>query len=554
MKTTWVTFYSYKGGVGRSMALANVAALMAREGRRIVMIDFDLEAPGLDSFEAFGHSRRPGVVEYLHQFLHEKRTPPIEHFVHTCPVNERIDGRLWLMPSGCKDEQYPSRLHQIDWARMYKDQIAQPLIANWKAAIERVYAPDYVFIDSRTGLTDVGGVCTLHFPDIVVLFFALNAQNIEGTSAVLRTITHAAAARPIDVLTVASPIPNLTRESSSIGDRIAEAERQLGGKLTSAIGYFAPVSLKEHLWALEENGVQPAIIPAYETLATKITQRVRDGIDFHLGQAREIIRTGDLDSAPSVTRALLSEYPDWLAALRAAAQLLRLQGEKAHSIDVARSILKLDPSDRESFQWVVTHYKSERRLPELRAFLSDEFERMAISHSVGKMAVLGEIGHAYMQLKEYAHAAASYVKSSQCAPPGGTTVPFRFNFLEAKRRERGAVTQDAPEWSALCVDASEMLENILQLRSDRDYVTSANNFQALSVAFAVAGDMRRAQELLLRAELEARLLNPNVRLFSVVDYDNVERDVFLAQVELMLRSLQEGKLWDGMVLPLRSPV
>ncbi len=44
------TFYSYKGGVGRTMALANVAELFYREGRRVLMIDWDLEAPGLEQF------------------------------------------------------------------------------------------------------------------------------------------------------------------------------------------------------------------------------------------------------------------------------------------------------------------------------------------------------------------------------------------------------------------------------------------------------------------------------------------------------------------------
>src|SRR4051794_13247188 len=40
------TFYSYKGGVGRSMALANVAVLLARSGKKVLVVDWDLEAPG----------------------------------------------------------------------------------------------------------------------------------------------------------------------------------------------------------------------------------------------------------------------------------------------------------------------------------------------------------------------------------------------------------------------------------------------------------------------------------------------------------------------------
>jgi MinD-like ATPase involved in chromosome partitioning or flagellar assembly len=45
-----VTFYSYKGGVGRSMALANVADILCRQGARVLMVDFDLEAPGLEQY------------------------------------------------------------------------------------------------------------------------------------------------------------------------------------------------------------------------------------------------------------------------------------------------------------------------------------------------------------------------------------------------------------------------------------------------------------------------------------------------------------------------
>ena len=73
MKSFWVTFYSYKGGVGRTMAMANVAALLARKGRKVVMLDFDLEAPGLDSFEEFKPAHgKPGVVEFVQKYQKTK--------------------------------------------------------------------------------------------------------------------------------------------------------------------------------------------------------------------------------------------------------------------------------------------------------------------------------------------------------------------------------------------------------------------------------------------------------------------------------------------------
>src|SRR5215210_2127794 len=63
-----VTFYSFKGGVGRSMALANVAELLADRGYRVVACDWDLEAPGLERYfvpsEVEGHAYEQDQVEY----------------------------------------------------------------------------------------------------------------------------------------------------------------------------------------------------------------------------------------------------------------------------------------------------------------------------------------------------------------------------------------------------------------------------------------------------------------------------------------------------------
>ncbi|WP_040334062.1 AAA family ATPase [Candidatus Magnetobacterium casense] len=47
-----ITFYSYKGGVGRSFILANVSVLLSKWGYRVLCIDWDLEAPGLSHYFA----------------------------------------------------------------------------------------------------------------------------------------------------------------------------------------------------------------------------------------------------------------------------------------------------------------------------------------------------------------------------------------------------------------------------------------------------------------------------------------------------------------------
>ncbi len=66
---TVYTFYSYKGGVGRSMALVNVAALLAKWGKRVLIVDWDLEAPGIEKYLAAWIRRYPepprGIIDLM---------------------------------------------------------------------------------------------------------------------------------------------------------------------------------------------------------------------------------------------------------------------------------------------------------------------------------------------------------------------------------------------------------------------------------------------------------------------------------------------------------
>ena len=76
-----ITFYSYKGGAGRSLALANVAWILASRGKRVLCVDWDLEAPGLHRY--FGPflndpqlARSRGVIDWLYQYLQAATTEP----------------------------------------------------------------------------------------------------------------------------------------------------------------------------------------------------------------------------------------------------------------------------------------------------------------------------------------------------------------------------------------------------------------------------------------------------------------------------------------------
>ena len=151
------TFYSFKGGVGRSMALVNVAVDLAQRGRRVLAVDFDLEAPGLDTFSVLSPDKpTPGLVEYVARYLDTDVAPDVRDYIAASPV---VDNLL-VMPSGAARTGYASNFGQIDWQALYAERDGYMLFEDLKEQWRQVVKADYVLIDSRTGYTDTGGICT----------------------------------------------------------------------------------------------------------------------------------------------------------------------------------------------------------------------------------------------------------------------------------------------------------------------------------------------------------------------------------------------------------
>src|SRR5216110_2504411 len=66
-----ITFYSYKGGTGRSMALANIACYLARTAK-VLAVDWDLDSPGLSQYFRpilSTQESRPGVLEFFEDWI-----------------------------------------------------------------------------------------------------------------------------------------------------------------------------------------------------------------------------------------------------------------------------------------------------------------------------------------------------------------------------------------------------------------------------------------------------------------------------------------------------
>jgi MinD-like ATPase involved in chromosome partitioning or flagellar assembly len=191
MPGTVVTFYSYKGGVGRSFTLANIAVLLARWGHRVLCVDWDLEAPGLHDYfrPMMGADATSGVVDLVDDFL-AGRTYSRDHTTRLTGV-----GALDFIAAGRDDADYVGRVQCIDWELLYEQGFGEYLEqcrARWTADY------DYVLLDSRTGVSDIGGICTAHLPDRLVLLFTANMQSLRGAVDIAKRANVARDGLPYD--------------------------------------------------------------------------------------------------------------------------------------------------------------------------------------------------------------------------------------------------------------------------------------------------------------------------------------------------------------------
>lgn len=216
-----ITFYSYKGGVGRSMALASVAALLADSGVRVLAVDFDLEAPGLhryfDQSETLLDPARPikGLVEMFDSYRNGKELDWHDSLmkVWTKPFTISLD----LLPAGGGSSDYVAALQSLNWDNLFAEHNFGDYLCRLREQWRQEY--DVVLIDSRTGMSDVGGICTIILPDAVVMLFTANVQSIEGTADVIRRARAAQQTLPVERGRLLA-IPMLSRD-----DRRTEYEQ-----------------------------------------------------------------------------------------------------------------------------------------------------------------------------------------------------------------------------------------------------------------------------------------------------------------------------------------
>ncbi|MEA2758060.1 MAG: hypothetical protein QOH65_673 [Methylobacteriaceae bacterium] len=347
------TFYSYKGGVGRSMALANIAETLHEKGLRVIMIDWDLEAPGLETFfcgpngerqlgelraheglidmlvayrnaypaysaqrakalattadpnmrdsslqesgtkeqertaeltkkvleeanvpafrlKRIGDTAREEVPKNIDAFLdrlYRAMTPsispyrvggtladsPFGPYLQCVHEPDKEHNGVYLLSAGARSDQsfneYAAAVQDFGWSDFYATYDGREYFAWFRDQLKAV--ADVILIDSRTGVTEMGGVCTRHLPDAVISFCAPNFQNVDGVVRVVAGLNKDVVKRARDDRSIATLIIP-TRIDNSESDRLNDFSKSFADKVEHR--GFIPEALRDSerpLWNLQ---------------------------------------------------------------------------------------------------------------------------------------------------------------------------------------------------------------------------------------------------------------------------------------------------------------
>src|SRR5579884_269991 len=346
-----VTFYSYKGGAGRTMALANVAWILAANGKKVLVVDWDLESPGLHRYfpasvlDPVALSATRGVVDMVRDFewaaTHDDSIRPLDwHREHArisdLAINVRWPfpdgGHIHFLSAGLQNRTYSAAVASLDWDNFYESLGGGLLFDAMREDMREHY--DYALVDSRTGLSDVADICTIHLPDVLVDCFTLNNQSIEGAAEVARAISAQSGRRTIRILPVPMRVDEGEKEKADAGRAAARSHFDGYPDATGPGGhtrYWGAVEVPYRpFYAYEETlavfgdaaGLTTSLLASYERLTAELT----DGEVVSLPPLDESERLGMLElitrrrlpTPEEITIAYIAEdrmWADWAAAV-----------------------------------------------------------------------------------------------------------------------------------------------------------------------------------------------------------------------------------------------
>ncbi len=198
------TFYSLRGGVGRSTALAYTARILAANKKNVVCVDMDLEAPALPILLGCESEvkENQGVVDLLIALDQGERPDFSKHLL---PVKNAEN--LFVMPAGRVSADYARKLGFINPSNWYREDI-NPLRLFLDGLRNNLpFKPNVILLDARTGITNLSGPLLFDLADVAVIAFFPHPQAKLGTELLARSLFNTISGRIKSVDSLVAPEP-----------------------------------------------------------------------------------------------------------------------------------------------------------------------------------------------------------------------------------------------------------------------------------------------------------------------------------------------------------
>jgi hypothetical protein len=174
-----IVFFSIKGGVGRSTASAVAAWSLAQSGKRVMVLDLDLESPGI-STSLLPDERRPayGITDWLVEDLVGNGAVVFEDMVTKSDLSH--DGDIYVVPAhGRNPGEYVAKLGRVWMPGMDGEGLREPWagrLARLLTALENRWQPDVILMDARAGIDEVASACITDLGAKGILLFSIDGE------------------------------------------------------------------------------------------------------------------------------------------------------------------------------------------------------------------------------------------------------------------------------------------------------------------------------------------------------------------------------------------
>jgi len=171
-----VSIHSFRGGTGKSNTTANISSLLAMKGKRVAMVDTDIQSPGIHVL--FGLDEKK-MGHTLNEFLHGQVTIEEvafnvgDHVTDDPPGRAHLKGKhLWLVPSS---------INSGEISKILREGYSVDVLNKGLQTLRKKLELDYLFIDTHPGLNDET-LLSVAISDTLIIILRPDQQDFQGTA------------------------------------------------------------------------------------------------------------------------------------------------------------------------------------------------------------------------------------------------------------------------------------------------------------------------------------------------------------------------------------